>query len=48
MPIFHPSYLLRNQSREEGSPKWLTWQDMKTIRAKYDDLCSPPTDATDF
>ncbi len=48
MPIFHPSYLLRNQSREEGSPKWLTWQDMKTIRAKYDQLCSPSTDVTDF
>lgn len=35
MPIFHPSYLLRNQSREEGSPKWLTWQDVKAIKAKY-------------
>lgn len=35
MPIFHPSYLLRNQSREEGSPKWLTWQDIKTVKAKY-------------
>ncbi len=23
MPIFHPSYLLRNDSREKGSPKWL-------------------------
>jgi DNA polymerase len=35
MPIFHPSYLLRNQSREHGSPKWLTWQDVKTVKAKY-------------
>ena len=35
MPIFHPSYLLRNQSREQGSPKWLTWQDVKEIKAKY-------------
>lgn len=35
MPIFHPSYLLRNQSREQGSPKWLTWQDVKAIKAKY-------------
>jgi DNA polymerase len=35
MPIFHPSYLLRNQSREQGSPKWLTWQDVKTVKAKY-------------
>ena len=35
MPIFHPSYLLRNQSRQEGSPKWLTWQDIKAVKAKY-------------
>ncbi len=32
MPVFHPSYLLRNASREKGSPKWLTWQDMKEIK----------------
>lgn len=48
MPIFHPSYLLRNQSREQGSPKWLTWQDMKTVRAKYDELCAPSDETTDF
>ena len=38
MPIFHPSYLLRNDSREKGSPKWLTWQDIKEIRKMYDEL----------
>ena len=38
MPIFHPSYLLRNPSKEEGSPKWLMWQDIKTIRAYYEEL----------
>ena len=38
MPIFHPSYLLRNDSREKGSPKWLTWQDIKEIKRKYDEL----------
>ena len=38
MPIFHPSYLLRNDSREKGSPKWLTWQDIKEIRKAYDAL----------
>ncbi|MGE0200828.1 MAG: uracil-DNA glycosylase [Candidatus Melainabacteria bacterium] len=38
MPIFHPSYLLRNQSREKYSPKWWTWQDMKTIRTRLDAL----------
>ena len=38
MPIFHPSYLLRNDSREKGSPKWLTWQDIKEIRRVYDEI----------
>jgi DNA polymerase len=38
MPIFHPSYLLRNQRRDPGSPKWLTWQDMKEIRNALDFL----------
>jgi len=36
MPIFHPSYLLRNPSKESGSPKWLTWQDMKEVRGALD------------
>lgn len=36
MPIFHPSYLLRNPSREQGSPKWLTWQDLKEARRQLD------------
>lgn len=40
MPIFHPAYLLRNQSREKGSPKWLMWQDIQEIKAKYDELAS--------
>lgn len=38
MPMFHPAYLLRNQSRKPGSPKALTWQDIQEIRRKYDDL----------
>ena len=38
MPIFHPSYLLRNPSHKEGSPKWLMWQDMKEIKRVYDAL----------
>jgi len=38
MAIFHPSYLLRNQSREKGSPKWLMWQDIQEIRRMYDSL----------
>jgi DNA polymerase len=38
MPIFHPAYLLRNPSREKGSPKWLMWQDMQTVKAKLLEL----------
>jgi len=38
MPIFHPSYLLRNDSREVGSPKWLMWQDIRTVRKAMDSL----------
>lgn len=32
MVIFHPSYLLRNHSLEENSPRWLTKQDLLTIK----------------
>ena len=38
MTLFHPSYLLRNPSSKEGSPKWLTWQDLKAIRKELDSL----------
>ena len=38
MPIFHPSYLLRNASKEQGSPKWHTWQDLKELRRRLDML----------
>lgn len=38
MPIFHPSYLLRNDSREKGSPKWLMWHDIKEVRRVYDQM----------
>ena len=30
--IFHPSYLLRNHSEAEGSPRWLTKQDLLKIK----------------
>lgn len=36
MPIFHPSYLLRNDSKEKGSPKWLMWQDIQEVKKAYD------------
>jgi uracil-DNA glycosylase len=38
MAIFHPAYLLRNQSREKGGPKWLMWQDIQTIKQKLEEL----------
>jgi DNA polymerase len=38
MPIYHPSYLLRNQSREPGSPKAQMWDDIREARKKYDEL----------
>jgi DNA polymerase len=36
MPIFHPSYLLRNPSVKENSPKWLMLEDIKKIKQTYD------------
>jgi uracil-DNA glycosylase len=42
MPVFHPAYLLRNPKRERGSPKWLTWQDMKEIKAELGRLGPKP------
>jgi DNA polymerase len=38
MPIFHPSYLLRNPSREPGSPKAQMWDDIREVRKKYDEM----------
>jgi len=38
MPLFHPSYLLRNPSKEKGSPKWLSWQDMQEVKHALDYL----------
>jgi uracil-DNA glycosylase len=38
MPIFHPAYLLRNPARDVGKPKWLMWQDIQAVRAKFDEF----------
>lgn len=38
MPIFHPSYLLRNPSKNPGAPKALMWDDIRGVRRKYDQL----------
>ena len=40
MPIFHPSYLLRNPTRDPGSPKALMWEDIREVRKKYDKLAA--------
>lgn len=41
MPIFHPSYLLRNPSKEKGTPKWLMWQDIKEVRRMMEEMGLP-------
>ena len=38
MPIYHPAYLLRNPSREPGSPKAQMWQDIQEVRRVYDEV----------
>jgi uracil-DNA glycosylase len=38
LPLYHPAYLLRNPSREAGSPKWQTWQDVKALKAVLTEL----------
>ncbi len=39
IPMFHPSYLLRNHSKEKGSPKWLTWQDAQEVKQALEFYC---------
>ena len=38
MPLYHPSYLLRNQSRAQGSPNWQMWQDIQILKKRFDEL----------
>jgi len=38
MPVFHPSYLLRNPSKEEGTPMSFTKLDFLKIKEKIDFL----------
>jgi uracil-DNA glycosylase family 4 len=37
MPLLHPSYLLRNPSSAEGSPRWHTLGDLQGVRRRLDD-----------
>ncbi len=41
-PMFHPAYLLRNPSRAPGSPKALTWRDIREVKATLDQLGAKP------
>lgn len=36
MPMFHPSYLLRNESRRKDGPKALTWMDIQEVKKRLD------------
>ena len=36
MVILHPSYLLRNHSEEQGSPRWFTNRDLENVKKKLD------------
>lgn len=38
MAMYHPSFLLRSQTREKGSPNWLMWQDIQALKKRYDSL----------
>ncbi|MBV6395410.1 MAG: Type-4 uracil-DNA glycosylase [Anaerolineales bacterium] len=38
LPIYHPSYLLRNPSHAPGAPKSQMWDDIREVRKKYDEL----------
>jgi DNA polymerase len=35
-PMFHPSYLLRDESRRKGSPKDLTWNDVQALKERLE------------
>jgi len=39
-PMYHPSYLLRNPSREKGSPKYQTWEDIQKVRKWLDEYAA--------
>lgn len=40
MAMYHPSYLLRNQSRAKDSPKAQTWLDIQAVKRRYDEAIS--------
>ncbi|MBU1105447.1 MAG: uracil-DNA glycosylase [Candidatus Riflebacteria bacterium] len=38
MAMYHPSFLLRDAKRDKGSPNWQMWQDIQTLKKRYDAL----------
>lgn len=38
MPLFHPAELVKDSSRDVGSPNWAMWQDIKALKKKYDEI----------
>ena len=38
IPIFHPSYLLRNPESSRGSARWLTQRDLKLVERKLHEI----------
>ncbi len=36
MAMYHPSFLVRSASREKGSPNWQMWQDIQTLKKRYE------------
>ncbi|ADV67874.1 uracil-DNA glycosylase [Deinococcus maricopensis] len=41
LPMFHPAYLLRNDTRAPGGPKSLTWRDIQAVKAALDGAPTP-------
>ena len=41
VPMFHPAYLLRNDTRAVGGPKSLTWRDIQQVKAYLDGHYQP-------
>lgn len=37
-PMFHPSYLLRHEETTPGSPKELTWRDIRELKKELDQI----------
>jgi DNA polymerase len=38
MPFYHPSYLLRNPTKETGGPKWQAWKAIQEVKRYLDEI----------